>query len=768
MESGIMILFGLASFLASALLFSVQPMIGKMVLPVFGGTPAVWNTCLVFFQGTLLCGYLFSHGIGRSGSTGPRRISVFYLLVFAALLATGYLTQPIVLRASNDRLLSFDDNPAFVLLGILCGSALLPLVLVSATAPLVQGWFALIGHSRSNDPYFLYAASNAGSLLALLAYPFVVEPNLGLTAQRFLWKAGFLIMATLVLACGLTARRLSRSRPLRNELGDPRSQPGEARLAPSIWLRWIVLVFIPSSWLMGVTSYLTTDLASIPLMWIIPLALYLLSFILAFARSTAGLVRAATLSLPYLIVPLVLVMIAGFVHLLWIPLHLIAFFAGSLACHGALAELRPPARNLSVFYVTIALGGLLGGTWNALVAPLVFSRVVEYPLALVLACLAAPGFKPNGAGGSGTGRLRDLLFAGVVFLSTVIPVTNLAGMGDSAFGALGVMIAAGMGILSCVTAQRKPVRFTLVIAAVLAAGSLSPGVSGRLLHIERDFFGVLRVTHDSEHNVNRLFHGSTLHGQQSLDPALRYEPSTYFTRTGPIGQVFSSIERQLNRPGTRVAIVGLGAGTLASYAQPGQRWTFYEIDAAVERIARDPRFFTYLRDCEARGVDIILGDARQRLNGAPDHAYQLIVLDAFSSDALPVHLLSREAIRLYRAKLASDGLLLFNLSNRYLDLDPVIGRQAGDTGLACRVCYDLFVSGDEKKAGKQPSIWATMAVSEADLGNLAADGRWQAPTLRPGSGVWTDDHSDLASYLLFTPGERWRRDRSSIVTPRPK
>ena len=194
-----------------------------------------------------------------------------------------------------------------------------------------------------------------------------------------------------------------------------------------------------------------------------------------------------------------------------------------------------------------------------------------------------------------------------------------------------------------------------------------------------------------------------------------------------------------------------GSGTLASYAQPGQRWTFYEIDAAVERIARDPRFFTYLRDCEAEAVDIILGDARQRLQSAPDGAYQLIVLDAFSSDALPVHLLSREAIRLYRAKLAPGGLLLFNLTNRYLDLDPVIGRQAGDAGLVCRICYDLTVSDDEKRAGKQPSIWAVMAANETDLGSLASDARWQAPRLRPGSAVWTDDYSDLASYLLFIP-----------------
>jgi hypothetical protein len=758
MEPAIVILFGLASFLASALLFSVQPMIGKMVLPVFGGTPAVWNTCLVFFQGTLLCGYLASHGVGLTALTGVRRVSVLYLVVFAALLTTGYLIQPIVVRPSADRPLSLDDNPAFVLLGILCGSALLPLVLVSAIAPLVQGWFALTGHSGSDDPYFLYAASNAGSLLALLAYPFVVEPSLGLISQRDLWRTGFLIMAILILACGLAARRLGRCRPGWNAVPGPDSLPGGASLAPSIWLRWIVLVFIPSSWLMGVTAYMTTDLASIPLMWIIPLALYLLSFILAFARPATGLVRAATLLLPYLIVPLVLVMIAGFVHLLWIPLHLMAFFTGSLACHGALAELRPPPRNLSVFYITIALGGLLGGTWNALVAPLLFNRVVEYPVALVLACLAAPGFKTRNDGRTRKDRLWDLLFAGVVFVSTVIPATNQAGMGESALGVLGVMIASGMGILACVTAQRRPFRFALVVAAVTAAGALSSGVSGRLLHIERDFFGVLRVAHDSESNVNRLFHGSTLHGQQSLDPALGREPSTYFTRSGPIGQVFRAMEQQLSLPGATVAIVGLGAGTLATYAQPGQHWTFYEIDPAVERIARDSRYFTYLRDCEAGAVDVILGDARQRLRGAPQNAYQLIVLDAFSSDALPVHLLAREAIQLYVGKLAPGGLLLFNLSNRYLDLDPVIGRQAGDAGLACRVCYDLSVSDDEKLAGKQPSIWAAMAVNESGLGTLASDARWQAPTLRRGSAVWTDDYSDLASYLLFTQGGRRRRD----------
>ena len=317
MKTGIVVLFGLASFLAAVLLFSVQPMIGKMLLPVFGGTPAVWNTCLVFFQGTLLCGYLVAHGVGRAGLTGVRRVSVLYLLGAAALVALACRMLPFVLEPDTDRPFSADGSPAFVLLGALWGSAALPLVIVSATAPLVQCWFALTGHPRASDPYFLYAASNAGSLLALLAYPAVIEPNLGLTAQSYIWKTGFLVLAILVIACGLAARRLSRSRAVWNSahergpetdegFGDRKA--GEATsLTLAIWLRWLVLVFIPSSWLMGVTAYLTTDLASIPLFWTIPLALYLLTFILSFARSGRPVVRAATWILPFILLPLALV-----------------------------------------------------------------------------------------------------------------------------------------------------------------------------------------------------------------------------------------------------------------------------------------------------------------------------------------------------------------------------------------------------------------------------------------------------------------------------
>ncbi len=265
------------------------------------------------------------------------------------------------------------------------------------------------------------------------------------------------------------------------------------------------------------------------------------------------------------------------------------------------------------------------------------------------------------------------------------------------------------------------------------------------------------MTHDAERKVHRLFHGSTLHGQQSLDPLLRREPSTYFTRSGPIGQLFEALKQRLAQPGARVAIVGLGAGTLAAYARPGQRWTFFEIDPLVERIARDPRFFTYLQDCQADSVEVVLGDARLRFRDAPGHVYQLIVLDAFSSDSLPVHLISREAIGLYRTKLAAGGVLAFNLSNRYLNLDPVMSRQAEDACLVYRACHDLRLSDAEKQAGKQPAIWSVMAAAEQDLGGLEIDARWQSSAPHAGSRVWTDDYSDQASYLILPPGRHWGR-----------
>jgi hypothetical protein len=756
MRLGVVVLFGMTSFLAAALLFSVEPMIGKMVLPVLGGTPAVWNTCLVYFQVMLLGGYLFAHGVVHTKAAKRGRVSVLYLSVLAVLLAFAYALQPIAI-APRVFPGSIERNPAIVLLGILAISATLPLLMVSATAPLLQCWFALSPHPRASDPYFLYAASNAGSLMALLAYPLLIEPALGLSLQSRLWRSGFLLLAILVLFCGAIARRFIRSsvaapdRALSLPDASLDSSAKGKNVSKADLVRWLILVFIPSSWLMGVTAYLTTDLAAIPLLWVVPLAIYLMSFVLAFARLGRSAVRIAGRLLPYLVALLVLVMSAGFAHAVWIPLHLAAFFAGSVACHGALARARPAALHASTFYVAIAAGGLLGGVFTALVAPMVFSRVVEYPLAVILACVVAPGLDASFPMPRLREVLRDLLIPGVVFLLTAMLATNQSRLAESVIGAVAIMIAAGLGLLATTMAGRRPIQFALFVAAVLGASSLSSVVSGRLIHVERDFFGVVRVTHEPEGNVHRLFHGTTLHGQQSLDPGLEHEPSTYFTRTGPIGRVFEWIGPRLERTGSRVAILGLGTGTLATYAGPHQRWTFYEIDPIIARIAEDPRFFTYLRDCQAEAVEIVLGDARMRVREAPEKAFGLIVVDVFGSDSLPVHLVSREAIGLYRSKLAAGGVLAFNLTNRYLDLEPVLGRQAVDAGLACRIAYDVVVTAEEKRSGKQPSIWAVMAVAESDLSILADDPRWRMPRLRVGSAVWTDDFSDLTRYIRWLP-----------------
>jgi hypothetical protein len=763
-RQGILVLFCLTSFVGAFLLFSVQPMIGKMALPVLGGTPAVWNTCLVYFQGMLLCGYLAAHGfVAKSAVRG--RLFAVCLFVFGVLWAVGYAVQPVDIQSSLSMGVSSSVPLALVLLGVLFRSATVPLVLAATTAPLLQAWFARTSHPRGHDPYFLYAASNAGSLLGLLAYPFLVEPNFGVTAQSHAWRAGYLLLAVLITACGAVAWRSGNSGWFHESVtaSAGHSNPlGEFRRDKWRWINsrsllWIILVVIPSSWLLGVTTYLTTDLAPVPLFWIIPLALYLLSFILAFARTTARMAGAAQALFPFLLVPWVLIVSAGFAHTAWVPLHLAVFFVGALACHGALAHARPPAADATVFYLTVAVGGLLGGVFNAIVAPILFNRIVEYPLAVLLGCLVTsldqvhvPQLAPKTWPG-------ELALPVSVFVLVALLATDQAGLADSALGVLGVMIASGLGLYACVTARLRPLRFVLVLASVLVATSLGPGVSGRPLYVARSFFGVLRVTYDAKQNVHRLFHGSTLHGQQSLDPGLRREPSTYFTRSGPIGDLLRAMEGRLAEPGSRVAIVGLGAGTLAAYARPGQRWTFYEIDPLVERIARDRRFFTYLQDCEADSVDVVLGDARLKLRDEPDRVYRLIVLDAFSSDSLPVHLISREALALYRTKLAAGGMLAFNLSNRYLDLDPVMSRQAQDAGLIYRVRRDLHLTDQEKKAGKQPTIWAVMTTAEADLGQLASDSRWQQTLPRPGSRAWTDDYSDLASYLILLPGRMGRR-----------
>jgi hypothetical protein len=737
-------LFGFTMLAAAFLLFSVQPMIAKMVLPTLGGTPGVWNTSMVFYQAALLAGYAYAHW-GSRRLTATRQLAIHGLLLGLAVLFL-----PIVLPSELHPPSAGGVAPALWLFGLLIATAGLPMLAVAATAPLLQHWFSLSGHRDAHDPYFLYAASNAGSLAGLLCYPLVIEPGISLALQTRLWSLGFLAMVGLIAGCSVLAvwrgsHRQACSAPDQTERHGP--NPGWRDRA---W--WAVLAFVPSSWVLGVTTYVTTDLAAIPLLWTIPLALYLLTYILAFSRRFGEWTRFASAGLFLLSMPLVLVLSAGFVHLFWMPLHLVVFFLGALACHGRLAAARPATHHLTDFYLAIAVGGVLGGAFNALLAPLIFDRLAEYPLAVVLGCLLAPAVAPYRRARSARLQWLDVILPAIVLGLTSMLVIRPHEAMNTTVGMAGITAASGVGLYACVTGLRRPVRFALSAAAVLLASGLAPSPGGMLIHQERDFFGVLRVLYDPRANVHRFMHGSTLHGQQSLDPARRGQPSTYFTRSGPIGDVFGALtSRSRSQTGSRIAIVGLGAGTLACYAQPGQSWTFFEIDPAVARIAEDSRYFSYLSDAQARGVpiDVKLGDARLKLRETQGDRYTLIVLDAFSSDAVPVHLLTREAIRLYRDRLDEGGLLAFNLTNRYLDLDPLIGEQARGAGLVCRIRYDVNISAEEKEAGKQGAIWAVMGAREADLGTMVSDPRWQLPQARRGTRTWTDDDSNLLSYMII-------------------
>jgi hypothetical protein len=555
-------------------------------------------------------------------------------------------------------------------------------------------------------------------------------------------------------------------------------------------LRWVALAFVPSSLMLSVTTYLTTDIAAIPLLWVIPLALYLLSFIIVFARKPLLSPRILGPVLPRMVLLLTVVLVSEANEPVWLvmTLHLVGLFVVALACHADLAQDRPSTEYLTEFYLWLSVGGVLGGIFNSLVAPLLFKSVTEYPLALVLACLLQ--VRSAGAADSQRRRWLDLGLPLALFGLTAALVLGLQAFGlKPSPQSVGLMF--GLPVFLCYFFLERPVRFGLGVAAVLlAGGQFYHGVHGRVLYRERDFFGVHRVTLDPKTGFyHQLVHGNIVHGEQRWYPSRTGEPLTYFHRTSPVGQVFDAFSGEKAK--RQVSVVGLGTGSIAAYAEPGQAWTYFEIDPAVERIARDERFFTFLADAEqrlgrkagrtfmiaqaiasqavapggigaptwpqaivalsvatldasAQNVRVALGDARLSLLKEPDHRYDLMVFDAFSSDAIPAHLLTREALQVYLAKLADHGLMVFHISNNHLNLEPVLGDLARDAGLICRAQQDLAVTEEEKnQTGKFGSHWVVMARMRDDLGPLAHDLRWHDVSGRRGARVWTDDFYNL-------------------------
>lgn len=737
-------LFGLTLFLSSALLFLVQPMIGRLILPLLGGTPAVWNTCMVFFQAVLLGGYIYAHVL--PSWLGER----YHALLHVIFLLLPLICLPIALP--RDWAPPDESSPILWVLGLLLASIGLPFFAVATSSPLLQRWLANSAHPSASDPYYLYTASNLGSLAALLGYPLFVEPLLSLADQGYLWMFGYIAFLLLTVGCAIWFWRTAADRRTRNVCsGTSGETPVSLSFADASsslpqfgWkrrLRWLLLAFVPSSLMLSVTTYLTTDIASIPLLWMGPLALYLFTFVLVFARKEWVPYCLLTRWMPVVVLVIVLVLLSEATEpiALLLALHLVGLFWIGLVCHATLARDRPPTERLTEFYLWLSIGGMLGGMFNALLAPLLFSTPAEYPLVLVLACLLRP------TSGQLLRFLDLTLPLGLGVLTLVLVLSGPRLCLEPGPNSIAWMFAGPLVV--CYTFSERPVRFALGIAAILLAAAAYDGVYGRTLYRARSFFGVHRVTLDPTGSFRLLVHGDTIHGQQSVDPALAREPLSYYYRTGPIGQLFEALrgDERLRK----VGVIGLGTGALTCYAEPGQSWTFYEIDPAVVAIARDSGQFTFLTGGPIQPA-LILGDARLKLAQSTER-YGVLVVDAFSSDAIPIHLLTREALQIYRDHLRADGLLVFNISSRYFDLEGVLADLASDAEppLLCLAQKDLAVGTSEKQRGKAPSHWVVLAQRREALAKLMQRRTWYEVRGRPDHAVWTDDYCNLLSILKW-------------------
>lgn len=748
-------LYTIAIFLAAALLFCVQPMLARMLLPRLGGSPAVWTAAMLFFQSGLLLGYLSAHLLGLVGRRAPR-VAVGAHVVLAALAV---LALPLALPSGSPQ-----GAPALWVMAALALTVGAPYLVLSSVSPLVQKWISKTDHPFAADPYPLYAASNAGSMLGLLAYPFVLEPLLSLEQQRTWWSVGYIALVVVLGLGGVLAVRRTR---------EPQQMASATPAEPIAWprrLAWVGLAIVPSSLMLGVTQHLTTDVAAAPLLWVVPLALYLLTFIVAFGVRKPGLDRWVARLTPIAVVGVVvaillharqpLVAVAG--------AHLAAFALAALLCHLRLASLRPHAGHLTEFYLLVALGGVLGGAFNALLAPMVFDRVLEYPIAISLAMLALPGLPRRKASDKDAGLDRPATQITVGFAVVAAFVCMLVVLGALGFQPLSASaswwergLAVGVPALTLYVIYARAAAFALAVGGVLLTASFWRGPA-EVVHIERTFFGVhtveevrVRWRDGSIATLHQLRHGSTAHGLQRIDTGGVPVPLAYYHDLSPVADVFALVDGQAaprqHNALDRVALVGLGTGALAAYGRPGMVMHAYEIDPAVVDIATDSRYFTFLSQSRADDIEYFVGDGRLLIEQHEGEPYDLIVLDAFSSDAIPVHLLTLEAFESYLAVLADGGVLAVHISNVYLDLEPVVAKAAEKLGLFATMRTDMRDPQESLETGRYTSTWVMLSREAEDLEPLARRSLWRQPQAPESFRLWTDDRSNILSVLGAPP-----------------
>ena len=720
--------FVAAIFLSAALLFAVQPLFAKMVLPLLGGSPAVWSVAMVFFQAMLLAGYAYAHLLTQFV---PGRFSV---LVHLVVMVVATLALPLAVATTWGRPPA--QGESFWLLGLFAASIGLPFFALSANGPLLQAWFARTDHPAAKDPYFLYAASNIGSFLALLAYPFAIEPFTRLGQQTTGWTVGFYLLIALI---GVSGVWLLRSR---NALPDIASDSA----APPSWrdaVIWVALAAVPSALLIAITAHISTDVAATPFLWVIPLALYLATFVIAFQSRPLLPHWLVNVIAPVAVILLVISLALGAADqiLVVIAINLVGFFVLALMCHGELARRRPPARYLTAFYLWLSLGGVIGGIFAGLIAQHIFSWVAEYPLLIVFAALCRPGLAwPRS-------RVDIAIWVLIIAAAAAMLVAAYGWRYEFTEDSFNLWVAALLVL--AFGFQRSVLNFAGLIAATLLFVTLYGADAGKRDFV-RSFFGVHKITESDGGQFRVLKHGTIEHGAQRIrdgngQPVTgRPVASTYYHDKSPLVEGINAMRQKRGGP-IRLAVVGLGTGTMACQMRPGETLHYYEIDPAVVRIAKDRNRFSYLTEC-APDATIIVGDARLTLADAPDGQYDAIIIDAFSSDAIPTHLLTKEAMAIYASKIAPDGIVLMHISNKHMVLDSVVAGIADANGLVTRV-HDSEEGYDEDNH-MFGSLVAAVARTDADFGVLATTDGWDTEEPDDDEWVWTDDYSNVMGAII--------------------
>jgi len=736
-DRAVLTVFSATLFLSAFLLFSVQPFFAKMVLPILGGSPGVWSVAMVFFQAMLLAGYAYAHLL----------VSRFTLrtaaLVHLGVIALAFIVLPIAIPAGWTE--PPQTGQTFWLLALFTLAVGLPFFAVSANGPLLQAWFSRTSHPHADDPYFLYGASNIGSFASLILYIVAIEPFFTVSGQSLAWTAGYAALGLAIAGCGwITASRGSlQSAPVALHAEKPAL---ETAVPVRTKVTWMALAAVPSGLLVAVTAHISTDIAAAPFLWVIPLALFLLTFVLAFARKPVFSIEHLSAIVPILAAFVFVSMVTGkhIPMLLTLAGHLVFFFFAALLAHSVLVSKRPAASGLTGFYFYMSLGGVMGGAFTTLVSPFVFNWVAEYPLLIVAALFCRPALW--------RAERREIRIFALIGLLVAVTINNplvehFVMPQGAGFYAIAISAFAVAAAISLWRSEALHLLFVLLVAGLSFAMQAASGN----LHAERSFFGVVKAFHAQDGKFTVMAHGTTEHGaMRTAETSGRPTPIAYYHESGGIAAaLFAAQEKYAASTSTepmQVGAVGLGAGSLLCHRRPTENWTSFEIDKAVVDVASDPVLFRFVPACN-EGDPIILGDARITLAKQPDGKFDYLLIDAFSSDSIPVHLLTVEALELYRSKLRPGGILAIHISNRYMELQSVVAALAETTGMTGRT--GKFYPPEQLSEGEHinPSEVVVLANSEADLGPILRDERWQ-PLDAKNTTPWTDDYSNVLAAIL--------------------